>query len=129
MKTNYFKSFWCLNIRKTIVFFLLFILFWFLPSHWSCDVHIVTESNNFFLVHCQSCVNFINVKHANFTYESAFWQLFLLTCNCQKDVRTKYAHVKHWWNCQSYKSQNSVKLQNIIAFYNKLDSFVSLMYY
>ncbi len=42
--------------------------------------------------------NFINIKRANFTYESAFWQLFLLTCNCQKVVRTKNAHVKRWWN-------------------------------
>ncbi len=39
-------------------------------------------------------VNFINVKCS----KSAFWQLFLLTCNCQKDVHTKNAHVKCWWN-------------------------------
>ncbi len=36
-----------------------------------------------------SAVNFINVKHANFTYVSAFGQFFLLTCICQKDIRTK----------------------------------------
>jgi len=45
-----------------------------------------------------SAVNFINVKRANFTYESDFWQLFLLACNCQKDVRTKNMPVKCWWN-------------------------------
>ncbi len=39
-------------------------------------------------------VNFINVKRANFTYKSAFRELFLPLCNCQKDVSTKNACVK-----------------------------------
>jgi len=31
-------------------------------------------------------INFINVKRTNFTYESAFRHLFLLTCKCQKGI-------------------------------------------
>ncbi len=41
-------------------------------------------------------VNFINITQANFTYKSAFLQLFLLTCNFQKDVCTKKWCVKRW---------------------------------
>jgi hypothetical protein len=42
-----------------------------------------------------SAVRFINVKRANFTYDSTFRQLFLLTCNCQKDVCMKNGCLKH----------------------------------
>ncbi len=54
-----------------------------------CWKDIGKKSASKMLLKLTQGVNFINVKSENFTYESTFRQLFLLTCNCQKDVRTK----------------------------------------
>jgi len=40
-----------------------------------------------------SVVNFINIKRENFTYESLFWQLFLVTFWLWQKIRTKNAHL------------------------------------
>ncbi len=56
-------------------------------------------------------VNFINVKRANFTYKSIIQQLFLLTRNCQKDIRTKYACIKRWRNWHLYYFAKKLQIQ------------------
>jgi len=113
------KSFHLLNILN--MFFLLslkrnkVLLHYFHHYPWLTRILVVLSHDNELVKHYYGIpctlgvpshskmmsfpgVNFINVKRANFKYESAFRQLFLLTCNCQKDVRTKNARVKHWWN-------------------------------
>ncbi len=42
----------------------------------------------------RSGVNFMNIFRARFSYE----RLFLVTFKLEKEVRTKNAHEKRWWN-------------------------------
>jgi len=45
-----------------------------------------------------SCVNFINILHAPFMFESLFSSFSLLRVWLWANFRTKNLHVKCWWN-------------------------------
>jgi len=72
--------------------------------------HTQLEVRRNFYPTVSTCRQFHQRFTCTFFVWKSFRQLFLLECNCQKDVHKKNARIKRWWNWHLCASKKSVNL-------------------